>query len=233
MLFYNSGYIEFFNSFGIADAYPDLARVLAGKYVNHVTTVSDGRLVISTQRAGLFIYNPLTNQLENITKEDGLLSNACLRVFQDTSGNLWVGMQNGIALIDINSPLRLINQNIDLQGSGYEAFDTDEGTYYTTSNGIYFLPAGGAKSQFLTGTEGPSYGMQLINHKLYAGHHTGLFLLENGKASRLTTSDGLWQVKQLRSNPNYAIGGTYSGLQLFQISAQGKLSEVQKNHRVQ
>jgi DNA-binding CsgD family transcriptional regulator len=228
VVFYNAGNVEFFNSVGVEDAYPDLSKVLFGKYVNHVTQVSDGRLVISTQRAGLFIYDPLTNQLENITKEDGLMSNACLRVFQDTSGNLWVGMQNGIALIDINSPLRLINQNIDLQGSGYEAFDTEEGTYYTTSNGIYFLPNDGAKSRFLTGTEGPAYGMQLINKKLYAGHHTGLFLLENGKATRLTTSDGLWQVKQLRSNPTYAIGGTYSGLQLFQINAQGILSEVQK-----
>jgi hypothetical protein len=36
-------------------------------------------------------------------------------------------------------PLKLINEDIDLQGSGYEAFDTDEGTYYTTSNGIYYL----------------------------------------------------------------------------------------------
>jgi len=228
VFFYNSGAIEYFDSFEVTDAYPDLAKVLAGKYVNHVTQISDGRLVISTQRAGLFIYNPLTHEVENITKEDGLMSNACLRTFQDYSGNLWVGMQNGIALIDINSPLRLINQNIDLQGSGYEAFDTDEGTYYTTSNGIFFLPVEGAKSLFLMGTEGPAYGMLLINKKLYAGHHTGLFLLEKGKATRIMFSDGLWHVKQLRSNPAYAIGGTYSGLHLFQLNSQGELREVQK-----
>jgi DNA-binding CsgD family transcriptional regulator len=228
VLFYNSGKVELFDSFGVTETYPDLAKTLSGKYVNHVTQISDGRLVISTQRAGLFIYDPLTNQHENITSEEGLMSNACLRVFQDKSGNLWVGMQNGIALIDIKSPLRLINQNIGLQGSGYEAFETQEGTYYTTSNGIYFLPVDASTSSFLHGTEGPAYGMQLINKKLYAGHHTGLFILENGKATRITTSDGLWQVKQLRSNPNYAIGGTYSGLYLFQINASGVLREVQK-----
>jgi len=225
---YNSGKVEFFDSFGVTDTYPDLANNLSGKYVNHVTQISDGRWVISTQRAGLFIYDPLTNQLENISTEEGLMSNACLRVFQDKSGNLWVGMQNGIALIDIKSPLRLINENIGLQGSGYEAFETQEGTYYTTSNGIYFLPVGATASSFLNGTEGPAYGMQLINKKLYAGHHTGLFMLEKGKATRITTSDGLWQVKQLQSNPTYAIGGTYSGLHLFQINASGELREIQK-----
>lgn len=228
LLFYNSGKIEFFDSFGVTDAYPDLARILSGKYVNHVTQLSDGRLVISTQRSGLFIFDPIINDYENISTEEGLMSNACLRVFQDKSGSLWVGMQNGIALIDIKSPLRLINQNIGLQGSGYEAFETDEGTYYTTSNGIYFLPVNASMSSFLNGTEGPAYGMQQINKRLYAGHHTGLFLLEKGKATRITTSDGMWQVKPLRTNPTYAIGGTYSGLHLFQLTTDGVLREVQK-----
>ncbi|MCB9351697.1 MAG: hypothetical protein H6573_30000 [Lewinellaceae bacterium] len=65
-------------------------------------------------------------------------SNACLRSFQDYSGNLWVGMQNRIALIHLNSPMRFLNQEINIQGSGYEAFETVDGTYFTTSNGIYF-----------------------------------------------------------------------------------------------
>lgn len=228
LVFYNSGKIEFLNSPGTMQAYAELISALAGKYVNHVIQISDGRLVISTQRAGLYIYDQQTQEIENISIADGLISNACLRVFQDHSGNLWVGMQNGIALIDINSSLRLINQNIDLQGSGYEAYEMDEGTYYTTSNGIYFLPANATRSQFLIGTEGPAYGMQLINHKLYAGHHTGLFLLENGKAMRRASCDGLWQVKQLSSNPLYAIGGTYSGLHLFQLDANGELRDAQK-----
>jgi ligand-binding sensor domain-containing protein/DNA-binding CsgD family transcriptional regulator len=228
VIFYNSGKIEFLNSFGITQAYAQLINALAGKYVNHVLQISDGRLVISTQLTGLFIYDQHTQQIENISISDGLMSNACLRAFQDHSGNLWVGMQNGIALVDINSPLRLINQNIDLQGSGYEAFEVNEGTYYTTSNGIYFLPKDEARSRFLIGTEGPAYGMQLINNKLYAGHHTGLFLLKDGKAYKRATCNGLWQVKQLRTNPSYAIGGTYTGLHLFQLNNAGELQDVKR-----
>jgi DNA-binding CsgD family transcriptional regulator len=228
MVFYNSGHIEFLNSLGTKEQYTELVHVLAGKYVNHVIQISDGRLVISTQLAGLFIYDQLTRQIENVSIAGGLISNACLRVFQDHTGNLWVGMQNGIALIDIKSPLRLINQNIDLQGSGYEAYEADEGTYYTTSNGIYFLAKGKAKSEFLIGTEGPAYGMQWINEKLYAGHHTGLFLLKEGKAFRRAYCEGLWQIKQLRSNPAYAVAGTYTGLHLFQLDDRGELRDAQK-----
>jgi ligand-binding sensor domain-containing protein/DNA-binding CsgD family transcriptional regulator len=228
LVFYNSGEIEFASSFGVTDDLPQLSAALEGKYVNHVTELSDTRLVIATQRSGLYLYDVITGEIENITVEDGLQGNACLRTFQDNSGNLWVGMQNGMALVDISSPMRLINQKIDLQGSGYEAFESDEGIYYTTSNGIYFLPEGGSKCTFLQGTEGPSYGVQKILNRIYAGHHTGLFLLEAGKARRIAATNGIWNVKQLKSNPKYAIGGTYSGLYLFRVNENQELEGVQR-----
>ncbi|PHN02916.1 hypothetical protein [Flavilitoribacter nigricans] len=229
LLFYNSGTIEYANFFGVtSDEYQTLSAALQGKYVNHVLQLSDSRLAISTQTAGLFLYDLQQQTMEHITKQDGLQTNACLRAFQDFAGDLWVGMQNGLAIIDINSPIRLINQEIDIQGSGYEAFETDGGTYYTTSNGIYFSERGAAKSIFLSGTEGPAYGMQEISGKLYAGHHTGLFILEDRTARRVAATDGLWQIKPLHSQPGYAIGGTYSGLYLFQVNKNMELEAVQK-----
>ena len=228
LLFYNSGNIEWANSSGLHSMYDNLSRSLKGKYVNHVLQLSDTRLVISTQTAGLYLFNLQNQTIENITKSGGLLSNACLRAFQDYAGNLWVGMQNGISLIDINSPMRFISEEINLQGSGYEAYSTQEGTYYTTSNGIYFLAKNATQSLFIRGTEGPAYGMQNIAGKIYAGHHTGLFLLDKGKAKRIATTHGLWGVKQLQSNPAFAIGGTYSGLFLFKLNEKKELQPVQK-----
>lgn len=228
LLIYNSGKIEWATSFGVIKKYDGLSKVLQGKYINHVLQLSDTRLAISTQTAGLFLFDMQKQSIETITTRDGLLSNACLRAFQDYSGNLWVGMQNGISLIDINSPMRFINQDINIQGSGYEAYKRDEGTYYTTSGGIYFLPKNTSQSIFIKGTEGPSYGMQNIAGKLYAGHHTGLFILFNGTARRVAQTHGLWQVKPLQSNPQYAIGGTYSGLHLFKMNNNMELQGIGK-----
>jgi DNA-binding CsgD family transcriptional regulator len=228
LLIYNSGKVELATSFGTMGKYAGLSNVLRGSYVNHVLQLSDSRLAISTQTAGMFLFDQQKQTIENITTQDGLLSNACLRGFQDYSGNLWIGMQNGIALVDINSPMRFINQEINVQGSGYEAYKTGEGTYYTTSNGIYFLRENAVQSTFIKGTEGPAYGIQNIAGKLYASHHTGLFLLTNGVAKRITHTYGLWQVKQLQSNPAFAIGGTYSGLYLFRINEKIELQGVGK-----
>ncbi len=228
LLIYNSGHIEMSTPFGVQAVHPKLSQVLRSTFVNHVGQLSDNRLAISTQRAGLFLYDLQSQEIENISTLEGLASNACLRSFQDYYGNLWVGMQNGIALVPINSPMRFINQEIQLQGSGYDAFETETGTYFSTSNGIYFLAKNTTESIFLTGTEGPAYSIQEIAGKYYAGHHTGLFVLEGTRARRIANTDGLWQVKQLQSDPKYIIGGTYSGLFLFKLDQTQNLMPIQK-----
>ncbi len=226
LVFYNSGQIEFVTSYGAEARFPKLVEALKGTYVNHVLQLSDTRLVISTQTSGVFLYDAQSNELENISAADGLQSNACLRSYQDYSGHLWIGMQNGIALIHINSPIRLV----EIQGSGYEAFENIDGAYYTSSNGIYYAAGNATEPVFLPGTEGPAYGLQEIAGKLYAGHHTGLFLMNKDAAVRIARTDGLWKVKQLQSNPKYAIGGTYSGLYLFQVDENQQLKPL---HEIQ
>ena len=228
LIFYNSGDIESTSRFKSTTQFKELSNALRGTYVNHVLQLSDTRLAISTQTSGLFLYDFLENTFDNITTIDGLESNACLRSFQDYAGNLWVGMQNGIAQIYINSPMRLINEEINLQGSGYETIESDNGTYYSTSNGIYYLAKNATQGKFINGTEGPAYGMTKIARKLYAGHHTGLFLLENGTARRIASTDGLWKIKQLQSNPEYCIGGTYSGLYLFKMNDRSMLEPIKE-----
>ena len=213
---------------GIRIKFEGLSKELRGSYVNHILELSDNRLAISTQTSGLVLFDPKSGSIEKITSKDGLTSNACLRSFQDFHGNLWLGLQNGISMLPINSPMRLINRDILLQGSGYEAFETDDGFYYTSSNGIYYLAHSDAESKFIKGTEGPSYGIQEISGSLYAGHQTGLFLLENGGAKHIAETDGLWRVKPLRSNRKYAIGGSYSGLYFFELDENQKLKYSHK-----
>ena len=226
LIIYKSGQIEFSTPFGVSWEHERLSTALSGTFVNQVIQLSDNRLAIATQRAGLFLYDLQSEKIEHLSTQNGLASNACLRSFQDYSGNLWIGMQNGLALVHLDAPMRLLGQEINLQGSGYDAYETSTGAYFTTSNGIYFLEQGTSNCVFLKGTEGPSYRIQEIGGNIYASHHTGLFLLRGQQAIRLAHTDGLWQVKQLQSKPGYAIGGTYSGLYLFQINAQQVLEPL-------
>ncbi len=205
-----------------------LSASLKDTYINHVLQLSDARLVISTQTSGLFLYDLNSQLIEQISINDGLLSNACLRSFQDFTGNLWVGMQNGIALIDVNSPMRFVSKDLKIQGSGYEAYETEAGNYFTTSNGIYYKDKKSKQSILLPGTEGPAYSIQNIAGKIYAGHHNGLFLLQKNKVKQIIKTAGIWEVKLLKMHPKYAIGGTYSGIYLFKLDKNNELEPLHK-----
>ena len=226
LIFYNSGHIEFSSAQKATSKHKQLEAALQGTYVNHVLQLSDRRLVISTQREGLFLYDIQLNSWERITTSEGLQSNACLRTFQDYAGNLWVGLQSGISLIHTNSPMRLVNQEVHLEGSGYEALESEDGVYFTTSNGIYYLSNADQNTTFLRGTEGPSYGLREIAGLIYAGHHNGLYLLNGKQAELIANINGLWQIKHLQSNPKYVLGGTYSGLHLFAFDENQRLKSL-------
>ncbi|MFK8104749.1 MAG: hypothetical protein AB8G15_19680 [Saprospiraceae bacterium] len=227
-IFYQSGQIQSANTVSNENVFTPLSTALKGTFINHILRLSDTRIAISTQTAGLYLYDLQNQMLEQISTQDGLLTNACLRSFQDFAGNLWVGMQNGLALIDINSPMRLINEDVKIQGSGYEAYEMEEGTYYTTSNGIYFKDKNSRESIFLPDTEGPAYSIQNIGGKIYAGHHTGLFQLQKKQVKQIIKAEGIWQVKLLKSNPQYAIGGSYSGMYLFRLNENNELEPLHK-----
>ncbi|MEM7106295.1 MAG: triple tyrosine motif-containing protein [Bacteroidota bacterium] len=225
---HQSGKIQAIGATSDQNALSPLSVALTDTYINHVLQLSDTRLSISTQTSGLFIYDLRSRTIEQIGINNGLLSNACLRSFQDYSGHLWVGMQNGIAMIDINSPMRFVNSNVGIQGSGYEAYETADGIYYTTSNGIYYRDKNSKQTQFLQGTEGPSYSIQTIGGKVYAGHHRGLFQLGNNRASLVLETKGIWEIKALQAHPNHVIGGSYEGIYLFRINASNDLEPIHK-----
>ncbi len=223
LLFYNSGNIEYLTPFASAKKYARFASALRGTYVNHAFQLSDSRLVVATQRAGLFLFDFASQTWEEINIADGLQSNACLRTYQDFSGNLWVGQQSGLSLIHINSPMRWMHRDAQLEGSGYAALAVEQGMYYTTSNGIYYFSNDLEKTTFLPGTEGPAYGLTVIAGDIYAGHHIGLFKLEGTQAKLVANTNGLWKIITLRSYPDVVLGGTYSGLHRFSIDNQNVL----------
>lgn len=214
LLFYHSGYIEYATYETAEPALTFLQNKIKGTYVNHVFELSDTRIAISTQTSGLFLVDLLTQSIDRFTTENGLLSNTCLRSFQDYNGNLWVGLQNGLSMIEVNSPIRLIQRDIGIQGSGYEIFETDNYTYYSTSNGIYYQWQDN-KATLIENTEGPAYSFKEVDGNIYACHHNGLYLLENDKANLISKINGLWNIKPLSNYSGYMIGGTYSGLVVF------------------
>ena len=217
LVIYNSGAIEWVKNQTKTPFLQHLSDQIEHKYVNHALLLTSNRMAVATQLDGIFIYDFTTKSIEQITKNDGLLSNACLQLFEDYQGNLWAGLQNGLALINISSPIRTIGDEIGIEGSGYQSFETENEIYLSTSNGIYRYDKETKSTQLLSGTEGPSYAFTELYGKLYACHHEGLFLIEDKTVTQLFETTGIWNI-QLDNNGEKAIAGSYNGLYEFSLT---------------
>lgn len=227
LIIYNSGYIEWYGHGEREAKFTQLASSIENKYVNQAIYIMNDKIGIATQLDGVYLYDLQSKEIEHISKSMGLLSNACLHLFLDFQGNLWIGMQNGISLVNINSPMRILGEEIGIEGSGYQSLETANEIYLSTSNGIYRYDKELKTTHLLAGTEGPSYEIVQIYDKIYACHHKGLFLLKGNDAKQIFFSTGIWNL-QLIQNGRAALAGSYNGLYLVYPNEEKELQEFKK-----
>ena len=71
-------------------------------------------------------------------------NNTVLSLYTDNSGNLWLGLDNGIDYVGINSPLSYIGS--DKIGTGYCCRVFKGNLYLGTNQGLYAIPFNGKSS---------------------------------------------------------------------------------------
>jgi DNA-binding CsgD family transcriptional regulator len=147
-----------------------------------------------------------------------LQNNTILSVFTDRSDNLWLGLDNGIDYVNINSPITFI-QNTDGIGAGYVALVKDKKLYAGTNQGLFVADwqESGQIGNFrlVQGTLGQVWTLEEHDGELFCGHNNGTFVVEGEKATCIDHSPGGWKYLQLKKHPGLLIGGTYNGLNLY------------------
>ncbi len=143
---------------------------------------------------GIFKYNG--DRFTTYTIEDGLSNNNILSVFSDREGAVWFGtLAGGVNIFN---------------GSGFSKINTENGLHSNTiwsicqdHSGIYWFGTTNGPARYLKKTGRvdfpyPELDNQIIyailedrQHRLFFGTDKGLFVLENGIFSLLSTNEGL------------------------------------------
>lgn len=146
-----------------------------------------------------------------------------MSLFEDRFGNLWAGLNNGIAIIELTQPFTLINDGLELSGTGYTAFKKDSKLYLGTNNGLFILENLSKNnlsySQYkkIPATEGQTYSLQMLDGDLILGHHQGAILINSEQASIIPNSaQGIWKIEALPNSKNTFIAGSYMGMYLLE-----------------
>lgn len=168
---------------------------------------------------GVIISDSDGNVIQHINKNSGLQNNTILSIFSDSNNNLWLGLDNGIDYIEINSPLSFIS-DFDGLGTGYCARVFNGKLYLGTNQGLFVksfnnFSANIEKFELIRHTAGQVWSLDVFDEKLICGHNYGTFEITGNNVRLIGENDGGWTYIQPHKNPDLLLGGHYNGLQLF------------------
>ena len=179
--------------------------------------LSDGSLVIGTISNGIFHLDKEGSILQHINQEKGLNNNTVLSIYEDKDQNIWLGLDNGISVLNFNSPFKAFNDLNGKIGAVYTSVIHNDNLYLGTNQGLFYRGADSSDDfNFIQGTKGQVWCLKKINDALFCGHNSGTFLIENGLATLIASVPGTWDLKKISSSNELLLQGNYNGLYVLE-----------------
>jgi len=197
-------------------------KFLINNQVYCAISINKSKYAFGTVQKGLLICDTAGSILQQINLQNGLQNNTVLSLTLDQYENLWLGLDNGIDYVEINSPLSYFSYYNGLS-AGYAALLYNGNLYLGTNQGVFYkswddLQAGN-DDQFnlILNTQGQVWKLQDIDGELLCGHNAGTFSIRNGNAEKISSEQGGWTFLKPKGYDNLLIEGTYSGLLVYQM----------------
>jgi len=178
--------------------------------------LSDGSFILGTISKGVFHLDKNGTILNKINQETGLNNNTVLSMFEDKERNIWLGLDNGISVINFNSPYRVYNDVKGELGSVYTSAIFKGNLYLGTNQGLFYKKISTNEDfKFVEGTNGQVWTLNEFDNTLFCGHNTGTFIINKGQATLIANAMGTWDIKPITNNSNLLIQGNYNGLNVL------------------
>lgn len=192
------------------------ANELKGLNVYCTEQLADGSFVLGTISKGIYQISTTGELIRRVNQRKGLNNNTVLSIFQDNDDNLWLGLDNGLSVVNINSPFSEYVDNLGRLGLVYTSKSYNNNLYLGTNQGLFVKPENGESDfKMITGTDGQVWILKEIDDVLFCGHNSGTFIVNEDRARLISTLPGTWDIKTISGNPNIVLQGNYDGLSIL------------------
>lgn len=189
-----------------------LNGILKTANINVARFIKNNKLIIGTGNKGVFIFDLNTGSYKNINRNNVLMNNSVLSLAQDAEDNLWLGLDNGIAHVEVNSPISIFYDKSGILGSVYSVSSTSKGYLLASNHGIFEYNKN--QLSLLDNTQGQAWNITKINDKYITGHNEGTFVYQDGVLTKANSVSGGWNLTK-SSVDNVYIQATYSGVSIY------------------
>lgn len=181
--------------------------------LNTFSLLTNGDMVFGTIKNGVYITDKLGIIKYHINKEIGLINNTVLCQYIDNDSELWLGLDNGIARVNIKSDNLFYTDVSGELGAVYAIIKFNNTIYMGSNTGLYYLDPDGIL-KFVEGSQGQVWDLKEINGQLFCGHNDGTYVVTNNKLKLISKYTGGWVLRKVPEEDIY-IQGTYAGLVAF------------------
>ncbi|RIJ34475.1 triple tyrosine motif-containing protein [Pontibacter oryzae] len=209
---------------------------LRANQLNNGAKVNGRYYAFGTILNGVVILDESGQLVHKLNKNSGLQNNTVLNLYTDSSQNLWVGLDNGVDRVEINSPLYFYFDKVGTFGTVYSSTIHEGKIYLGTNQGLFYSKWNPGSSnaaqnldfQIIENSQGQVWELTEIDGELLCGHNEGTFRVEGSELVKISDLKGGWTIKKLPSDPTALIQGTYTGLAVYRKDKNGHWAYAHK-----
>ncbi len=181
--------------------------------LNHVLSLSPDELLIGTLKNGIIYFKEQSDKISMYNRKDGLQNNTVLSM-AGKNGKVWLGLDNGIDLVEVDSSVSFFTDESGELGSVYDLVFFKNQLFVATNTGVFKQENGEMK--LLKGAEGHSWNLQIHDDVLYSNHNNGTYKIVNDKFVPVDQRTGSFEIVNLRED-KFLIAN-YTGVDLYNKS---------------
>ena len=210
-----------------------LNSVYQNDKIYSITNLDKDKIAIATTNNGLYIAHKNGEIIQHYTTLQGLQNKNVLTIYLDKQKNIWLGLDNGIDLINYDGAIKEINPLLQ-NASGYAAVIHNNKLYVGTTNGLYSTPLetlediSKSKATFtqVSNSNTQVWSLNVLNQKLLLGSHEGAFEVKNNIAYAITTNTGYWTYQEIHNTATPTlVAGNYNGISIFNYNNEAVVRE--------
>lgn len=179
--------------------------------------LNDGGFALGSVSNGIFILSKEGEIRYHITQNKGLSNNTALSILEDHDRNIWIGLDNGINCVNLDSPVRTFADDTGFLGTVYTSMLYNGNLYVGTNQGLFYKKYRSNEDfQLITRIKGQVWSLFVYDGTLFCGHDSGTFVVNGNSAEHISHFSGTWKFERVPSNSNLLLQGNYHGISVLE-----------------
>ncbi|WP_298121569.1 triple tyrosine motif-containing protein [Flavobacterium sp.] len=195
----------------------DADSEIAASSIYSSQILSDGSFAVGTISNGVFIVTKEGKVKYHITQSKGMCNNTVLSLMEDAEKNLWIGLDNGINCINLQSPIKSYTDDTGMLGTVYTSVVHNNKLYIGTNQGLFCKDyLNEEQFRFVKGTKGQVWSLFIHDNTLFCGHDSGTFIIDDESSKLIFSQSGTWKFEMVSKHNDLIIQGNYYGISVLQ-----------------